>query len=180
MSSNSTTEKKAKKGRQIAVAAMVLVLGAALFLNWYFNSGISLAASKKTTTENLGQAQYVNATTAAGDYFKETKLKREKTRDNTMNELNKVIDNEKSTSDEKKKAVDTYSKLSERATLETDIETLITAKGVTQCIVVLGDKTCEVVVPQGQLTDTLALQIKEIVNNKANVEADKITVTTAK
>lgn len=180
MSKNEGTEKKVKKTRGIAVAAMVVVLGTALFLNWYFNSNLSVTTAKKATAENLGQAQYVNATTAETNYFKETRLKREKTRDNTMQELNKVIDNEKSTSDQKKQAVDTYSKLSERATLENDVETLITAKGISQCIVVLGDKSCEVVVPEGELTDTLALQIKEIVNNKANISADKITVSTAK
>ena len=58
---------------------MVLVLGTALFLNWYFGSGVSLSTAKKTTVENLGQAQYVNATTAENNYFKETRLKREKT-----------------------------------------------------------------------------------------------------
>lgn len=181
MSKPENTEKKVKKARGIAVAAMVVVLGTALFLNWYFGSGVSLATAKKTTNENLGQAQYVNATTAsAAGYFKETRLKREKTRDNTMQELNKVIDDEKTTSDQKKQAIDTYSKLSERATLETDIETLITAKGISQCIVVLGDKSCEIVVSEGELSDTLALQIKEIVTNKASIKADKITVSTAK
>lgn len=176
------SEKSGKKGRKIIAAALVAVLGAALFLNWYLNSaGMPLAITGTTSEEeDLGQAQFVSATTAANDYFNESKLKREKTRDNTMSELNAVIDSDKSTSDEKKTAVETYSKLSERATLENDIETLIAAKGVSECIVVLGDKSCEVIVPEGELNDTLALQIKEIVTNKAGTDSEHITVSTAK
>ena len=177
-----TNEKKGKKTVKIIAAVMVFVLGGALFANWYINSkGLPLAVSNSTTAEDgLGQAQYVGATTAAGDYFKESKPKREKTRDNTMNELNAVIDDDKSTSDQKKTAVDTYAKLSERAALETDIETLVCAKGISACVVVLGDKSCEVVVPEGELNETLALQIKEIVSNKAGTDSSHITVSTAK
>ena len=176
-----TKEKKGRKAGKIIAAVMVFVLGGALFANWYINSkGLPLSVSNLTTSdENLGQAQYVSATTAAGDYFQESKLKREKTRDNTMSELNAVIDSDKSTSDQKKSAVDTYAKLSERAALETDIETLICAKGVSVCIVVLGDKSCEVIVPAAELNDTLAMQIKEIVANKAGTEPARITVSGA-
>ena len=176
------SEKKGKSIRKYIAAAMVLVLGVALFLNWFLNSqGVSATLKQKTTAEeSLGQAQYVSATTAKNNYFNESKLKREKMRDNTMKELNAVIDNEKATSDEKKSAVETYSKLSERASLENDIETLVLAKGISECMVVLGDKSCEVIVPEKQLNETLALQIKEIVANKANIKGESISVSPLK
>lgn len=178
-----TDEKKGKAVRKYIAAAMVLILGVALFLNWFLNSqSVSASLKKQLTTaeESLGQAQYVSATTAKNDYFNESKLKREKLRDSTMKELNAVIDNEKATSDEKKAAVETYSKLTERASLENDIETLILAKGISECIVVLGDKSCEVIVPEKQLNETLALQIKEIVANKANIKGENISVSSLK
>ena len=174
-------EGKGRKAGKVIAAIMVFVLGGALFANWYINSkGMPSAVSGTTKEDSLGQAQYVSATTAQSDYFKESKLKREKTRDNTMSELNAVIDSDKATSDEKKKAVETYAKLSERAALETDIETLVCAKGVSNCITVLGSKSCEVIIPDGELDDTIALQIKEIVSNKADIDAAQITVSTAK
>ena len=174
-------EKKGKKAGKIIAAVMVFVLGGALFVNWYINSkGLPLSVSATTKEDSLGQAQYVSATTAKSDYFNESKLKREKTRDNTMSELNTVIESEKATAEQKKKAVETYAKLSERASLESDIETLICAKGVSKCIVVLGEKSAEAIVPEGELNDTLALQIKEIITNKASTPAESITVSTAK
>ena len=178
-----TKQKDSKKGRKVIAAALVFVLGAALFVNWYFNSaGLPLKVSGNTTTgeDSLGQAQYVSATTAKSDYFKESKLKREQQRDNTISELSKVIDSDKATSDEKKEAVSTYAKLSERAATESDIETLICAKGFSTCIVVLGDKSCEIIVPESELSDALVLQIKEIVTNKAGTDLEHISVNTAK
>ncbi|MBR2589326.1 MAG: SpoIIIAH-like family protein [Clostridia bacterium] len=179
-----TTVKQTKKGKKakIIAALMVFLLGGALFANWYINSaGMPFAVSGSTTSEDkLGEAQYVSATTAASDYFNESKLNREKTRDKTMSELSAVIDSDKSTSEQKKKAVDTYAKLSERAQLETDMEALICAKGVSVCMVVLGDKSCEVIVPESELNDTIAMQIKEIVANKSEIDASHITVSTAK
>ncbi|MBE6818065.1 MAG: SpoIIIAH-like family protein [Ruminococcaceae bacterium] len=175
------TQSRGKKAGKIIAALMVFVLGGALFANWYINSaGLPFSVSGTTKEDDLGQAQYVSATTAQSDYFKESRLKREKTRDNTMSELNAVIDNDKASNEQKKSAVDTYAKLSERAQLESDIETLICAKGVSNCIVVLGDKSCEVVVPASELNDTLALQIKEIVSNKAQTDAEHITVSSIK
>lgn len=177
------TTEKPKKGRKIIAALLVVVLGSALFVNWLVNSAhlpLSISATTTQSDEELGKAQYVSATTAKSDYFKESKLKREKTLDNTLKELGDVIDSDKATSDEKKSAIDMYAKLSERKSLEGDVETLICAKGVSECIVILGEKSCEVVVPSEQLNDTLALQIKEIVNNKTEIAAEKITVSTSK
>ena len=174
-------QSKGKKAGKIIAAVMVFVLGGVLFANWYINSaGVPVTTGGTTKEENLGQAQYVSATTAASNYFSQSRLKREKTRDNTMSELNAVIDSDKATSDQKKKAVDTYAKLSERAALETDIETLICAKGVSECIAVVGEKSCEIILPEGELNDTIALQIKEIVSNKAGTDASHITLSTAK
>ena len=59
------------KRKQLVSIALVLTLGAAVFVNWYFaRPGVkSVIDTKKTTVsqqaENLGDAQYVSATTAA-------------------------------------------------------------------------------------------------------------------
>ena len=73
-------------------------------------------------------------------------------------------------------AGETFSKLSERADTESDIETVIKAKGVSECIVILSDTSCEVIIPDAELSDTVALQVKEIVMNKVDLSESKITV----
>ena len=60
------------KKRQIVTATLVLALGSAVFINWYYtrpeselaNAGTSIEAVEESAG-NLGDAQYVNATTTA-------------------------------------------------------------------------------------------------------------------
>ena len=178
--SKTPTEKKVNHKRQIVVATMVVALGAAVFLNWYIGSkGVKPTSSMpKTTTssENLGDAEYVNATTAADEYFTDAKLDRQSARDSSLSDLKEIVDDKNATDEEKKSAVETFSKLSERADTESDIETVIKAKGVSECIVILSDTSCEVIVPDAELSDTVALQVKEIVMNKVDLSESKITV----
>ena len=130
------TKEKTKKGRKIIAALLVVVLGSALFVNWLIHSAnLPLSISASTTAqsdEELGKAQYVSATTAKNDYFKESKLKREKTMDNSLKELGEVIDSDKSTSDEKKSAIEMYSKLSERKALESALNEYQNRTGTTK------------------------------------------------
>lgn len=62
---------------------------------------------------------------------------------------------------------------------EADIENLITAKTGGKVLVSIGD-TVEVILEKGTLNDTTALQIKEIVVNKTQISAEKITLVEAK
>ena len=58
------------KRRQLVMATMVVALGAAVFVNWYFtkpniqtNESVQTAGSvtEKSDTVNLGDAEYVNS-----------------------------------------------------------------------------------------------------------------------
>ena len=83
------------KKRQLVTATLVLALGAAVFVNWYYskpNAEISAAqadvsaaqadASATQAAENLGDAQYVlSDVSGKADPFAEARLKREKAHD---------------------------------------------------------------------------------------------------
>ena len=76
--------------RQIIAAALVLALGSAVFINWYYNRPSVKSANAKPSVEavdntggNLGDAQLVNssgvsesavATGKSSDYFASAKL----------------------------------------------------------------------------------------------------------
>ena len=53
------------KRRQLIMATLVVALGSAVFVNWYFtNSSNNVAGVNDTTSEyvqNLGEAKYVNS-----------------------------------------------------------------------------------------------------------------------
>lgn len=93
--------------RQIIAAALVLALGSAVFINWYYNRPSVKSANAKPSVEavdntggNLGDAQLVNssgvsesavATGKSSDYFASAKLRRNSAHDEAAETLNKVI-----------------------------------------------------------------------------------------
>ena len=72
--------------KQIVLAALVLCLSLAVYLNWvYSGSDIGLpvtsALEDKGETKNYGDSQYVDLSTDSEAFFAEAKISRQKTRD---------------------------------------------------------------------------------------------------
>lgn len=171
------------KRRQLILATLVVALGAAVFVNWYYTGNNSLQSAEETTdaeyVRNLGEAEYVNAE-AAVDYFTEARLNRTKTQDEAVDKLNESLKNAEKGSDEAKALSASVSALSEQIKLQGDIEALITAKVSGECIVVLSDESAQVIVEKGKLNEDTALQIMDIVTKNTGFEPSAVTVTEAK
>ncbi len=184
------------KRRQLVMATLVVALGAAVFVNWYFtNSSDNVAGVNDTTNEyvqNLGEAKYVNsdkadtnkkednATATASkntDYFATVKLKRTKAHDDALEKMKALLKEttEKSEgADEISKSIDALSKTIK---LEADIEALISAKLKCECVVMLNNDNAEVVVTKGNLNDASILQIMDAVLNNTEVKAENIKIS---
>ena len=97
---------------QIVTATLLVALFSAVFVNWYYSR-----PETSVETGNLGEAEYVNATTvsttavakknSASEYFANAELKRKNAHDKALETLEAVIKNK----DSSKEAV-------ENATLE--------------------------------------------------------------
>lgn len=126
-----------------------------------------------------GEALLVNA---AGnvEFIVEAKLAREEVRANNKAALMEIVNNEKLTQEEKKAAVDQVVKLTENAEKEAAAENMIQAKGYENVAVTITEEGVDVMVVTEELTDVQRAQIEEIVKTKANVTADKITITAVK
>lgn len=168
--------------KQIIFAGLLIALCAAVYVNWYYTkpmSEVNDGVQKETTeAQNLGEAQYVNATEAS-DYFESAKLNRSKAHADAQDALNKVIESDSADEESKEQAREKLNTLAQSIQNEADIENLITAKTGGKVLVSIGD-TVEVILEKGTLNDTTALQIKEIVVNKTQISAEKITLVEAK
>lgn len=170
------------KRRQLILATLVVALGAAVFVNWYYTGDNSIIQSPVETTEsehvqNLGEAKYVNATGEEADYFSEVKLNRQKSRDEALDKLNKSLEKAKSGSEEAKEITKSIDELTAQIKLESDVEALISAKLASECVAVINEKSAQVVVAKDTLNDEAALQIIDIITNNTNLTADKIKIT---
>jgi stage III sporulation protein AH len=188
--------------RQLVLAALVVALGAAVYLNWSL-SGNQLSAADATASGTLGAAQLVNqsagskvtsgsktassntsavATNAkANECFATACLTRQKARDTSTELLQKAIANLKSTDSAKKDAEQQLAVIAQNIIKENQIESLVKAKGFVDCVAFLQDGGCNVVVQKTngiQANDTVT--IKDIVNNTAGISYDKIKIVEAK
>lgn len=190
------------KKRQVLMAALVVALGAAVFVNWYYtkqpqatqtNSPVS---SSQTGTEvqeaetagNLGDAQFVsgtlpsseNAETEEPEYFVQAKLDRTVAHDKAKETLQETIDSSTADAESKAAASKALEELSSNIKKETDTENLIKAKISSGCVVVIDDGKAQVIVEKGKLNDTTVLQIKEIVIQQTGFTVENITIIEAK
>ncbi|MCL2508028.1 MAG: SpoIIIAH-like family protein [Oscillospiraceae bacterium] len=174
------------KKRQLITATLVIALGAAIFVNWYYTKpevGLRPQAGAEARTEenvgkdsdNLGDAQYVIAGTR-DSFFAESAMDRKRSRDEAADLLNGIIKDSGSASSAVKEATQELAALTEAIKLEADMETLIKAKTGSKCLVVFDGKTADVILPPNVLTDTGMIQIKDIVVNKTGLSTEKITI----
>jgi stage III sporulation protein AH len=179
---------KLLKKRQLVLITLVLALGAAVFINWYYSKPavatdgrvLTTAAAKQSQSNNehLGDSQYVHNpySTAAGEYFAGAKLRRAAAHDEAKETLNAVITNSKASAKAVADASKALQALADAIKLEADCESLITAKTGSECLVMIGEGTAQAVLGGDPIDGTTALQIKEILIQKTGVDSDKVSI----
>ena len=181
--------KTEKKGKFIAkkagvFALLIVALSGAVYLNWQYSAktgSVAISGAAETQEKYLGDAKYVNATAATtkgGDFFANAREKREADKKESLAKLNDVLDNVKSGDEAKQKASEQIAKLTDRSKAETDIETLILAKGFKDCVAVLSDNNISVVVKCSSdgLLDSETRQIQDIVATNSKISLENIKI----
>jgi stage III sporulation protein AH len=180
------------KKRQLVTATLIIALGAAVFVNWYYTKPEAQKAEAAANTaksvqdvreaDNLGDAQYVIASgnSDGKDLFAQSELNRKKAHDEAAELFQKIIKDESSSETAVKEASEKLAKLSEQIKLEADVETLISAKTGKSCLVIIDDESAQVIVPPGILNDTVTVQIKDIILNKTGFSSKNITIVELK
>lgn len=180
--------------RQIVFLSLALVVCVAVYLNWRFlnnvdldNNGMVSVETGNVNEENqddgktLGQAQLVE--TVAKDvsaYFTECRLNKQQTRDEALELLKTVAESEDSASETKEKASNDMIDLAKTTDVESTIESLVKAKGFSDCMVYIGDDAVNVVVATEGLSSEQAAQINEIVIAESGREASAVKIVEIK
>ena len=161
-----------KKGH-IVLGALVLALGAAVYLNWdYMKQNDYVAAGNTTQTpdETEGTANYGDA------YFVSARLSRTQSRDEAMDALKYML--EDSAMEEGAAAVLAQQAQALAQTIETEgkIENIIKAKGFSECMVYLDKDKVDVIVQSAGLTDSEAAQIMDGVMIEVEIEESNVSI----
>ena len=169
--------------RNIVIACAVLLIGAAVWVNWMLFAG-----EEDGYTGYGDNAGTVNAAgegdKSEGDsYFATVQVSRERTRDEALEVLQSVVDNADADEAVKTQALSDINRLALEMSAESNIETLVMAKGFEDCVAVINGEGATVVVKTGSdemLLPTQIAQINEIVYEQAQIKPVNIKITARK
>lgn len=186
--------------RNAVVAAIVLFVCAAVYLNWTYQ-GTETADAGKTlgqaalvsgqTSDPLlsgtaspdpaGTAQPSGTETSTDGYFASARLNRQQARDSALSILQDAAADESADDAMKEETAMAIQTLADYTVAEAQIENLVTAKGYADCIAFISDESVSVVVSTGgsELTDADVAKITEIVTDETGCEASQVKIIPA-
>lgn len=142
------------------------------------------AQADPTADKNYGEAQLVSVVNGktSDEFFESARLARSKSRDEALDTLQKSLKNTKLSEEEKQKLTEQLTSEVENITTESDIESLVKAKGFVDCVAFIEqDKVNLTVMTSNEgLTKNEVAQIRDIVLSKCSVSAQNITVVEVK
>lgn len=185
--------------RNAVVAAIVLFVCVAVYLNWSYQ--------KEGTTDvgkTLGQAALVDgktndpllaaasATPAPGEsaqpgetaktgYFASARLNRQQARDSALSILQQSAESETADETMKQEMTAAIETMADFTVSEAQVENLVTAKGYTDCVAFLNENSASIVVAATEegLTDADVARITEIVTGETGLAASQIKIIEA-
>lgn len=205
--------------RNAVVAAIVLFVCVAVYLNWSYDQGQSVngigSAANVTAERNLGEAALVNSDSAlaledgsssgessapsdktktegkdakttsgsaevaaSGDYFATARLNREEARDNSLSILQDTVNDPAASKDAVNAASESITAMASATLQESKIESLVTAKGYSDCVAFIGDNSVSIVVKakSQELAASDVAKITDIVVGETKFSAGDIKV----
>ena len=166
--------------RNLIVVCAVLLIGAAVWLNWMLfakDSAQNGYDGYDQPSGNISQPADTNDSLSnANTYFSATAVSRQKARDEALEVLQAVVDNVDASEVAKNEALAEISAIADEIQKEANIESLITAKGFEQCVAVLNGDSASIVVSADTLQPAQIAQINAIVYEQTGIPPTGITI----
>lgn len=183
--------------KQLLSATLVIALGAAVAVNWYYTKN-PVGVTEQTTTEqsvsgslgeslSVGNSSVEGETTeqaqsvmAKGSFFAAERLKRDETYDELIEDVEDALESDSLSAEKQDEISDMLDKYMRNMKAQSDTESLISAKTGGDCLVVINDEVCQVILEKNTLNDTVILQITDIIEKNTNISAKNLTIIEAK
>lgn len=140
------------------------------------DEGLSEDMELNGPEEEIGDAVLTSAK-AVTNNMASVKLTREQNRSKSRETLMDIIGDEALSDEAKKEAADTYVRLNDTIEMETDIETVLAAKGYTDVVVTIGDESVDVTLGAAELDDAERAQIEDIVTRKTGYNISNVAIS---
>mgnify|MGYP002671926140 FL=1 len=168
--------------RRAVVAAVLLLVGTSVYLNWRYAGNVEDSGKKVLGQSALvnGEAKDAEETGAGDDYFATARLSRKQARDTAIGMLQEAQVDENAAEDVLNEASRTLQVLAAYTVAESQIESLVVAKGYADCVVFMGEDTVSVVVSDPDGLDAVDVaRIKDIVVSETGCTPEQIKIMEA-
>lgn len=172
--------KKAK--RNIIIAAVLVLVCAAVYLNWSYNRADTDADPTSLTDPDGAADADVQDVDDTSDYFAQARLTRQTSRDEALNLLETAAAGDGASQETIDGAMDAIAAMATWSMQETQIENLLLAKNFDDCVVYISDDGVTVAVPapvEGLSAASVA-QITETIIAETGCTAEDIHVIEVK
>ena len=184
------TKLKPQWKRNILIAAVLVFVGAAAWLNWSYNqrwgqADPAMAAAEDEMSSAVDAILKTGRETAepavsgpVSDYFAKARLTRQQSRDQALSLLETAASGEGASREVIDSAMSDITAMANWALMESKIENELLAKGFAECVVYLSAEGCTVAVPASLegLSDAEVAQISDAVMTNTDCSAAQINV----
>lgn len=174
--------------RNLVIAGAVALVILAVGVNWIvFGRGegedgyrYDASAGMSTnygTTLSTGEVGEETSLDAVDSYFSTVEVSRRRARDEALEVLNAVVENDEASEEVKAEAMAEIQSIAKEMSQESNIESILLSKGFAQCLAVIsGDAANIVVRTEGQLQASQLAQINAVVYEQTGIEPLHITI----
>ena len=156
--------------RNLIIIGSVLLVGVAVCLNWILFAEPSDGGYDYNDAGTAGNELEDNEVSEVLAYFASTQVSRDRARDEALAVLQNVVDSAESDSAEKNQALEDIATMAANIEAEANIEAMVMAKGFEQCVAIINDGMCTVVVMSEGLLPNEMSQINEIVYEQTGIK----------
>ena len=178
--------------KHIVMTSLVLALATAVYINYQISQARTTSPAKGAG----GQRHMLNATvgkTATSDeaaaamalskeqqdFFASERTKRQNTQDKVIDDAEEILDSDSSSDTELTEAQENVGRIISFFTTQDTIETIVKAKGFSDCLCCITDMGVTVIVPKNELNENTVLSIYDAVTTHYEIASDAISVVGA-
>ena len=159
----------------IGVIAVALVIGITVF-NQKDDGGFDYSQGAGMQDVNSESDKNKENNNSVDTYFSSVELDRKRTRDEALEVLQGVVDDVSSSEEAKNNALAEITTIAKVMETESNIETLIEAKGFSECVAVINKDSASIVVKSEGLQAAQISQINEIVYEQAGISPVNVKI----
>ncbi|MDY3079455.1 MAG: SpoIIIAH-like family protein [Oscillospiraceae bacterium] len=170
--------------RNVTIAAVLLLVCAAVYLNWSYNNQWGKADSAMVKAEDAAMEaaneayEAANTSGSSSGYFAEARLNRQVSRDEAMKLLEDAVASESASQETIDSAMNAISAMANYSMKESQLENKLLAKDFSDCVVYMSEDSITVAVPAPAegLSEAAVARITEAVTSETAYTAAQLHV----